>query len=93
VLGRSLDLVCYIAFSVADGNTSMGVISLKLGRSEDAVRAKAQAEGISLAQANRPPFGDNELSPAQLLPDCCDAVQSCRQLGVDSGSAEARNML
>jgi hypothetical protein len=35
-----------------------GVISLRLGRSEDAVRAKAQAEGISLAPANRPPYGD-----------------------------------
>jgi hypothetical protein len=34
------------------------VISLRLGRTEDAVRPKAQAEGISLAPANRPPHGD-----------------------------------
>jgi hypothetical protein len=31
---------------------------IKLGRSEDAIRSKAQAEGISLAPANRPPYGD-----------------------------------
>jgi hypothetical protein len=43
---------------LADGNTPTGVISLRLGRSDDAVRAKAQAEGISLAPANRPPYGD-----------------------------------
>jgi hypothetical protein len=43
---------------LADGNTPTGAISLKLGRSEDAVRAKAQAEGIYLAPANRPPYGD-----------------------------------
>jgi hypothetical protein len=43
---------------LAEGNTPAGAISLRLGRSEDAVRAKAQAEGISLAPANRPPYGD-----------------------------------
>jgi hypothetical protein len=43
---------------LADGNTPTGVISLRLGRSEDAVRSKAKAEGISLAPANRPPYGD-----------------------------------
>ncbi|MEU4607453.1 hypothetical protein AB0F43_31090 [Kribbella sp. NPDC023972] len=42
---------------LADGNTPTGVMSIKLGRSEDAIRAKAQAEGISLAPANRPPYG------------------------------------
>jgi hypothetical protein len=30
---------------LADGNTPTGVISVKLGRSEHAIRAKAQAEG------------------------------------------------
>ena len=43
---------------LADGNTPTGVMSIKVGRSEDAIRSKAQAEGISLAPANRPPYGD-----------------------------------
>jgi hypothetical protein len=43
---------------LADGNTPTGVMSVKLGRGEDAIRAKAKAEGISLAPANRPPYGD-----------------------------------
>ena len=43
---------------LADGNTPTGVMSVKLRRSEDAIRAKAQAEGISLAPANRRPYGD-----------------------------------
>jgi hypothetical protein len=43
---------------LADGNTPTGVMSIKLGRSEDAIRSKAQAEGVSLAPANRPPYGD-----------------------------------
>jgi hypothetical protein len=40
-----------------EGNTPVGVMSMRLGRSEDAIRSKAQAEGISLAPANRPPYG------------------------------------
>jgi hypothetical protein len=43
---------------LADGNTPTGTFSLRLGRSADAVRAKAQAKGISPALANRPPYGD-----------------------------------
>lgn len=43
---------------LADGNTPVGVMSIKLGRSEDAIRSKAKTEGISLAPANRPPYGD-----------------------------------
>jgi hypothetical protein len=43
---------------LADANTPTSVISIRLSRSEDAVRAKAQAESISLAPANRPPSGD-----------------------------------
>ena len=43
---------------LAEGNTPTGVMSVKLGRSEDAIRAKAQAEGISLVPANRSPYGD-----------------------------------
>jgi hypothetical protein len=43
---------------LAGGNTSTGVLSLRLGRGEETVRAKAQAEGISLAPASRPPYGD-----------------------------------
>jgi hypothetical protein len=43
---------------LAEGNTPVGVISLKLGRSEDATRSKAQAEGITLSPPNRSPYGD-----------------------------------
>ncbi|MGW5188144.1 hypothetical protein ACWEOO_02745 [Kribbella sp. NPDC004138] len=43
---------------LAGGNTPVGVMSIKLGRSEAAVRSKAHAEGISLAPANRPPYGE-----------------------------------
>jgi hypothetical protein len=43
---------------LAGGNTPVGVMSVKLRRSEDAIRSKARAEGISLAPANRPPYGD-----------------------------------
>ncbi|WP_350275066.1 hypothetical protein [Kribbella sp. HUAS MG21] len=43
---------------LAGGNTPVGVMSVKLGRSEEAVRAKAKAEGLSLAPPNRPPYGD-----------------------------------
>lgn len=42
---------------LAGGNTPVGVMSVKLGRSEDAIRAKAKAEGITLAPPNRPPYG------------------------------------
>jgi hypothetical protein len=43
---------------LAAGNTPVGVISIRLGRSEAAIRSKAQAESISLAPANRSPYGD-----------------------------------
>jgi hypothetical protein len=33
-------------------------MSVKLGRTEDAIRDKAQAEGISLSPPNRSPYGD-----------------------------------
>lgn len=36
-------------------NTPTPLIASKLGRSEDSVRSKAQAEGISLAPVNRIP--------------------------------------
>ncbi len=42
---------------LAEGNTPTRVIGLKLGRSEDAVRAKAQEEGISLQPPNQSPYG------------------------------------
>ena len=41
---------------LARGNTPTGVISLKLGRTETAIRGKAQREGISLKPANRSPY-------------------------------------
>ena len=42
---------------LARGNTPTGVIGLKLGRSESAVRSKAQEKNISLAPSNRSPYG------------------------------------
>ncbi len=41
---------------LAKANTPTGVISLKMGRTETAVRGKAQREGISLRPANRSPY-------------------------------------
>ena len=43
---------------LAGANTPVGVMSVKLGRSEAAIRSKAQAEGIALAPPNRSPYGD-----------------------------------
>ncbi|WP_433169244.1 hypothetical protein [Kribbella sp. CA-247076] len=43
---------------LAGGNTPVGVMSVKLGRTEDAIRSKAQSEGISLSPPNRSPYGD-----------------------------------
>lgn len=42
---------------LAKGNTPTGVIGVKLGRTEDAIAAKAAELNISLAPANRPPYG------------------------------------
>jgi hypothetical protein len=41
----------------AKGNTPTRVIGVKHGRSEDAVRSKAQAQGISLKPTNQSPYG------------------------------------
>lgn len=41
---------------LAEGNTPTRVIGLKLGRSEDAIRSKAQEEGISLKPTNQSPY-------------------------------------
>lgn len=38
------------------GKTPTRVIGLKLGRSEDAIRSKAFAEGISLKPTNQSPY-------------------------------------
>ncbi|WP_433005484.1 hypothetical protein [Kribbella sp. CA-294648] len=43
---------------LAAGNTPVGVMSVRLRRSEDAVRSKAEAEGIPLPPTRRPPYGD-----------------------------------
>jgi hypothetical protein len=43
---------------LAAGNTPVGVMTVKLGRTEDAIRAKAQTEDISLTPPNRSPYGD-----------------------------------
>jgi hypothetical protein len=42
--------------TLAKGNTPAGVISLKLGRPEAAIRSKAHREGISLSPINRSPY-------------------------------------
>ncbi|WBQ04338.1 hypothetical protein [Kribbella sp. CA-293567] len=38
---------------LVEGNAPAGVMSVKLGRTEDAIRSKATAEGISLSPPNR----------------------------------------
>jgi hypothetical protein len=43
---------------LAESNTPVGVMSIRLERSEDAIRSKAQSEGISLQPPNRSPYGD-----------------------------------
>jgi hypothetical protein len=41
---------------LANQNTPTRVIGLKLGRTEDAIRAKASANGVSLAPPNQSPY-------------------------------------
>jgi hypothetical protein len=43
---------------LAEGHAPIGLISVRLRRSEGAVRAKAEAEGIALPPAKRPQYGD-----------------------------------
>lgn len=43
---------------LAKENTPTRVIGLRLGRTEDAVRSKAQEEDISLKPTNQSPYGD-----------------------------------
>jgi len=42
--------------SLAKGNTPTRVIGLKLGRTEDAVYAKASDKGITLGPTNQSPY-------------------------------------
>lgn len=42
---------------LARENTPTRVMGIKLGRTEDAVRAKAQDEGVSLKPTNQSPYG------------------------------------
>jgi hypothetical protein len=42
--------------SLAKGNTPTGVIGLKLGRTENAVRNKAGELGVSLKPTNQSPY-------------------------------------
>lgn len=46
--------------TLAKGNTPTRVIGLKLQRSEDSVRSKAQSEGVSLQPTNQSPYGTNK---------------------------------
>lgn len=41
---------------LAKGNTPTGVIGLKLGRTENAVRSKASEERVSLKPTNQSPY-------------------------------------
>lgn len=41
---------------LAKGNTPTGVISLKLGRTEDAIYSKASEKNISLKPTNQSPY-------------------------------------
>jgi hypothetical protein len=41
---------------LADGNTPTGVIAMKMGRSEDAIRAKAHELDVSLKPVNQSPY-------------------------------------
>ena len=41
---------------LAKGNTPTGVISIKLGRTENAIRAKASDIKLSLKPTNKPPY-------------------------------------
>jgi hypothetical protein len=45
---------------LARGNTPTRVIGIKLGRTEDAVRSKAQEEGVSLKPNNQKPYGTRQ---------------------------------
>ncbi|MGW1345134.1 hypothetical protein ACWCOV_29095 [Kribbella sp. NPDC002412] len=38
---------------LAGGHTPVGVMSVRLSRTEDAIRSKAETEGITLAPPNR----------------------------------------
>jgi hypothetical protein len=49
---------------LAKANTPTGVISLKMGRTEIAIRGKAQREGISLAPTNRSPYNRRKTTAA-----------------------------
>ena len=42
---------------LAKENTPTRVIGLKLGRTENSVRSKAKAEGVSLKPTNQSPYG------------------------------------
>jgi len=42
--------------SLAKGNTPTGVISLKIGRTEPAIRSKAHDLGVSLKPTNQSPY-------------------------------------
>lgn len=45
---------------LAKGNTPTRVIGVKLGRSEDAVRSRASAKGVSLKPTNQSPYGSKK---------------------------------
>lgn len=45
--------------SLIKGNTPTGLIAFKLGRSEDAIRAKVSSLGLSLAPTNKSPYDRN----------------------------------
>jgi hypothetical protein len=48
--------------ALAGGNTPTGVMSLKLGRSNDALRSKASELGVSLKPTNKHPYNRRKAS-------------------------------
>jgi hypothetical protein len=48
--------------TLARGNTPTGVIGLKLGRTQDAVRSKASELGVTLKPTNRSPYNRRKAS-------------------------------
>lgn len=61
---------------LAKANTPTGVISLKMGRTEIAIRGKAQREGISLAPPNRSPYNRRKTSGAARKPGRAAAART-----------------
>lgn len=67
------------------GNTPTGAIEVKLGRTEDAIAAKAAELNISLAPANRAPYGTTTRLRHASRRSILDG--ECRRDGQDTNSS------